>query len=338
MPMGVTVRRVVPDAGEVAGRAVEDDPLAHEHEPLDDVLDGAELVRDVEDRDAELARAAPRAGRRARSCASTSTPVVGSSSTSSDGRGGERLGDERALLLPARELVQRPSRAVGEADALDRLGHRRAVLAAQPAVRPERRAAGLDDLAHRRRRVRADPRPLGEVADPRAVAERRGRARRRAARGRSRAARARARDAAASSCRRRSARRSRRTRPPRRRGRRRAAPAGRACRRSRRRRARPLAASERLPQRGEVAPHQREVVLAALGLVVGQPFDRVEHGRRRRRPRARASRRPWARRASRRTRSSHVVAADLRGELGEPAARSARPRARSRRSRSARRP
>src|SRR5436190_17667373 len=49
------VRGVVPDAGERRRRAVEDDPLAHEHEPLDDVLDRAELVRDVEDRDGELA-------------------------------------------------------------------------------------------------------------------------------------------------------------------------------------------------------------------------------------------------------------------------------------------
>ena len=46
--------RVVPDAGEVAGRAVEDDRPAHEDEALDEALDGAELVRDVQDRDAEL--------------------------------------------------------------------------------------------------------------------------------------------------------------------------------------------------------------------------------------------------------------------------------------------
>src|SRR5688572_31808046 len=42
------VRRVVPLGGEVARRAVEDDAAAHEHEPLDDPLDGPELVRDVE--------------------------------------------------------------------------------------------------------------------------------------------------------------------------------------------------------------------------------------------------------------------------------------------------
>ena len=50
----VHVGRVVPERGELGGRAVEDDPAADEDEPRDDVLDGAELVRDVEDRDAEL--------------------------------------------------------------------------------------------------------------------------------------------------------------------------------------------------------------------------------------------------------------------------------------------
>jgi hypothetical protein len=44
----------MPAAGKLARRAVEDDPAAHEHEAADDVLDGAEFVRDVEDRGAEL--------------------------------------------------------------------------------------------------------------------------------------------------------------------------------------------------------------------------------------------------------------------------------------------
>src|SRR3954453_2689825 len=50
----VVVGRVVPHAGEPTRRAVVDDPAADEHDPVDDVLDRAELVRDVEDRDAEL--------------------------------------------------------------------------------------------------------------------------------------------------------------------------------------------------------------------------------------------------------------------------------------------
>ena len=48
------MRGVVPDARQVARPTVEDDAAAHEHEPLDEVLDRAELVRDVEDGHAEL--------------------------------------------------------------------------------------------------------------------------------------------------------------------------------------------------------------------------------------------------------------------------------------------
>src|SRR5438270_9223886 len=38
---------VVPDAGQVGRRPVEDEALANQHDPLDEVLDGAELVRHV---------------------------------------------------------------------------------------------------------------------------------------------------------------------------------------------------------------------------------------------------------------------------------------------------
>src|ERR687897_2263311 len=51
----MNVRRVVPDVRKLAGRAVEDDASANEHEPLDESLHGAELVRDVQHRDVELA-------------------------------------------------------------------------------------------------------------------------------------------------------------------------------------------------------------------------------------------------------------------------------------------
>src|SRR5690242_21405799 len=49
------VRRVVPDARKVVRRAVEDNRAADEDEPLDEPLDGSELVGDVQDGDAELA-------------------------------------------------------------------------------------------------------------------------------------------------------------------------------------------------------------------------------------------------------------------------------------------
>src|SRR6187200_3395062 len=45
--------RVVPVGRELGGRAVEDDPATDEDHALDEALDRPELVRDVEDRDAE---------------------------------------------------------------------------------------------------------------------------------------------------------------------------------------------------------------------------------------------------------------------------------------------
>src|SRR5918999_4074199 len=48
------VRGVVPDAGQLTRRAVEDDSPAHEQQPLDVTLDRSKLVRDVEDRDSQL--------------------------------------------------------------------------------------------------------------------------------------------------------------------------------------------------------------------------------------------------------------------------------------------
>src|SRR5665809_114314 len=78
------VRRVVPDPRQRLRRTVENDRAPDEHQTLDEVLDGAELVRDVEDRRAEL-RVQVREESREDSCDSASTPVVGSSSTRIDG-------------------------------------------------------------------------------------------------------------------------------------------------------------------------------------------------------------------------------------------------------------
>src|SRR5215208_932862 len=49
------VRRVVPDAGELRRRPVEDDRSAHQQDALDVALDGAELVQHVEHGHTELA-------------------------------------------------------------------------------------------------------------------------------------------------------------------------------------------------------------------------------------------------------------------------------------------
>jgi len=86
--------------------------------------------------------------------------------------GRERLGDERALLLPAGEGREPPPRKVAQTDALERLVDGDSVVSAQPSPRVERRTPRLDDLADRRRRVNAHLRPLGEVPDTRAVVER----------------------------------------------------------------------------------------------------------------------------------------------------------------------
>ena len=214
------VCRVVPHAGQVAGRAVEDDRPAHEDEPLDEVLDRAELVRDVDDRDAEVSVERRPSSSASDSCDSASTPVVGSSSTSSEGCAGERLRDERALLHPAGERAQR---RVGDG-ARARLGRspprrardRRA--ASGPSRPPGRQPARRDDLAHGRRRVAAERAIAARGTRARAVARSDARARRRAAPTLRSAARARGRCARASSSRPRSGRRPRRTRPRRARG------------------------------------------------------------------------------------------------------------------------
>src|SRR5919108_5415930 len=100
------VRGVVPLRGEVAGRAVEDDAATHEHEPLDDPLDGPELVRDVERRHPPvlvqageepcegLLRLGVDAGR-------------GLVEHEERGLAREGLGDEGALLLAAGERRER---------------------------------------------------------------------------------------------------------------------------------------------------------------------------------------------------------------------------------------
>ena len=193
-----------------------------------------------------------------------------------------------------------------EPDALDRLGDDRAVAAAKRAEEAAgREPAGGDDLAHGRGRVDAELGALREIAERRAAArtspprspkrsaspgarplepEREPQQRRLAA-----AVRAGDRDELA-----RLDREIRRAR----------APAGRRRRRTRRRGARPLPAPERLPERREVLAHDGEVVLARVGLLVGEALDRVEDGGLRADLARDRLARGAARRASRRRRSS----------------------------------
>ena len=207
----------MPALGEIGRAAVEDDPAADEQEPLDDVLDRAELVRDVrgssrrssrcssgEQRGERLLGVHVDAGRR---LVEDQEPRLG----------GERLGDEGTLLLAAgerRDRVARPApssptrsiaastaRAVARSSAA-RAGARRVT---RPAETTSRTVAGASIPSCARWARYADQRPA--------------RRRRRPARRRARAGPARRpleaerQCAAASSCRRRSGRRSRRTRP-----------------------------------------------------------------------------------------------------------------------------
>jgi hypothetical protein len=85
---------------------------------------------------------------------------------------GERLRDERALLLAAGEPAQRRVRAVSEADALDRLVDDRTVAPPQrPQQAPRREPPRGDDLADGGGRARPERRALRQVAERRTSRE-----------------------------------------------------------------------------------------------------------------------------------------------------------------------
>jgi hypothetical protein len=112
--------RVVPVGGELGRRAVEDDRAADEYHSLDEALDRPELVRDVEDRDAEGLVQLPEEGAERllgvdvdAGCRLVEDEEIGLA--------GERLGDEGALLLAAGEPLDRCGRVFLEADAGDRV-------------------------------------------------------------------------------------------------------------------------------------------------------------------------------------------------------------------------
>jgi hypothetical protein len=165
----------VPDARKLVRRAVEDDLPAHEHEALNEPFDGAKLVRDVQDRHVELAVEAvqQRGQRLLRLDVDAGRRLVEHEQRRLRR---ERLGDERTLLLSAREPLQRAIGDRAEADPVDRLRHD---LAVAPSRRTEqsrhRHPPGGDDLAHGRGRIDTELCPLREVADPRALREARGR-------------------------------------------------------------------------------------------------------------------------------------------------------------------
>jgi hypothetical protein len=159
------MRRVVPDPGKIPRGAVEDDRPPHEHESLDVMLDGSELVGDVDDRDSELAvQVGEEIGQRLlRLGVDTRRRLV---ENQERWLPGECLRDERALLHPAGES---PDRCIGhrlEADAADRLRDKRAIRMTQPADEPAgSEPAGGNDLAYGRRRVATELRTLRQIAE-----------------------------------------------------------------------------------------------------------------------------------------------------------------------------
>ena len=131
------VPRVVPDAGKIAGRAVEDDRPADEDESLDVVLDRAELVRHVDDRHAELrVQRGEKLGERLLGLGVDARRRL----VEHEQRRlpGERLRDERPLLHAARQRPDRRVRDAREPDAIDRLGDEPTVVGpSRPTSRPD---------------------------------------------------------------------------------------------------------------------------------------------------------------------------------------------------------
>src|SRR5881409_3388045 len=114
------VRGVVPYPGQLRRWPVEDDALAHEDEALNEVLDSSELVRDVEDRDAELAvQAVEQCCERLLRLDVDARCRLVEHEQLRPGR--ECFRDERALLLASGEARERAVRELRQPDALDRL-------------------------------------------------------------------------------------------------------------------------------------------------------------------------------------------------------------------------
>ena len=129
------------------------------------MLDGSELVRDVQDGHAELPVQPGEQG-----CEGLLRRDVDS------GRGlvedeqlrvaGERLGHERALLLASGEPGERPICDLGEPDSVDRLLDASSILTAESADEPRaRHTARCHDLPHRRRRIETELGALRQVAE-----------------------------------------------------------------------------------------------------------------------------------------------------------------------------
>ena len=152
--------RLTPVAARSRRRAVEQHrPLHHQH-AVEVVGDGAELVRHEQHRGAvllhEVHERVAEAGLRLD--VDTRDRLVEHEQL---GLGGQRLGDQHALLLAARQLREAAPAHLGERDRLERVVDRVAVGGADaPPPTLLREATRGHDLAHRRGQVGRDAQPL----------------------------------------------------------------------------------------------------------------------------------------------------------------------------------
>ena len=142
-------------------------PAVHDRDPVGDLRDHRQVVRDVDHRQPVLGRAAAGSRRGSRACVTTSSPVVGSSSTTSGGPHDERHRDHHALLLAAGELVRDSAAGTpassGRLHAAERLRDRRpralgrrCARSTSPIASPTR-SDGLRLVAGLLRHVRDEP-------------------------------------------------------------------------------------------------------------------------------------------------------------------------------------
>jgi hypothetical protein len=165
------MRGVVPVAGERGGRPVEDDLAPYEDEPLHELLDGPELVRDVKDRGAEL---------RVKVLEQSGEGLLGVRiharrrfvEHEEIGLARQRFCDVSALPLSAGKPVDRVIGPLNEADALDCAANGSAIRAR---IRAEeaasRNAASENELPHGHGRFDTDEGALREVPESGAVVE-----------------------------------------------------------------------------------------------------------------------------------------------------------------------
>jgi hypothetical protein len=165
------MRWVVPEAREGGGGTIEEDAAAHEHEPLHEPLDGAELVRDVENGGAEL-DAELLEQLRERFLRVHVDPGSGLVEDDEVGLPCEGLRDLGPLALPARESVNRRGGALEQPDALDRFPNGRSILRREGAEEPSPgNAPRRHELADGYGRLDPQKRSLRKVAQPNSAFE-----------------------------------------------------------------------------------------------------------------------------------------------------------------------